>query len=151
MPRFTDRDLAIIRNRMGENLPVPAPRPRRSNEESRIQQALIRWWAHRCIEAGLPEFSLFAIPNGHKRGAVVGVILKREGVRPGVSDLFLMAKRGKYAGLFIELKTATGTPSPDQHRFIIAARQQGYMAGAAYGLDDAIRLIEAYLAGAEFQ
>lgn len=151
MPRnFTDRDLAIIRNRMGESIPVPPAPKRRNNEESRIQQALILWWSVACKAHGLPEFVLFAIPNGHKRGAVVGAILKREGVRSGVSDLFLMVPRDRYHGLFLELKTETGTPSAAQTTFITEAAKQGYAAGCAYGTKDAVRYIEAYLRGEIF-
>ena len=151
MPRhFTDRDLALYRNRHGENIPVPPQRKKPSREESIAQCALIQWWDVACKSYGLPAFLLFAIPNGGKRGVVLGSILKREGVRSGVCDLMLAVPRGNYKGLFVEMKTETGKASKEQLAFIAEALRQGYMAGCAYGFDDAKRFIEAYLRGEEF-
>ena len=43
------------------------------NEESRIQQSCIRWFRLQYPEHRL---RLFAVPNGGKRDAVTGAILK---------------------------------------------------------------------------
>lgn len=152
MPRMSDYDLAVYRRRNGEpDLPLPPkPRKRPSNEESRIQQAVIRWWSVACRQHGLPEFLLYAIPNGHRRDAVTGAILKKEGLRAGAPDLNLDVPTAKYHGLRIEVKTASGKPSPEQVAFIGELRARGYMAGCAYGYDDAVRFIQDYLRGEIF-
>lgn len=66
----------------------------------------------------------------------------REGLIPGVSDLFLPVAQRGYHGLYLELKTKTGRLSPAQKSWIEAVRLQGY---AAYkvvgysGLRDAVK------------
>jgi hypothetical protein len=152
MARYTDYDLARWRKEHGEpSLPLPPkPRKRPGNEESQIQQAFIRWWAIACKQHKIPEFLLYAVPNGHMRSEVTGAILKREGLRSGAPDLNLDVPIGKYHGLRIEMKTATGKPSDAQKEFIAALQARGYAAGCAYGYDDAVRFIEAYLRGEVF-
>ena len=60
----------------------------RRNEEHRIQAALFEWAKY--ASAKHPGLKLmFAIPNGGARDAVTGAMLKREGVKPGVPDIFL--------------------------------------------------------------
>lgn len=82
----------------------------------------------------IPELSLiFAIPNGGSRGndkrsaQIVGAQMKAEGVKRGVSDLFVPIPRHKLAGLFIEMKRVDGgTESPEQKAFGAAMQQQGF-------------------------
>lgn len=149
MPRLTDYDLAVYRRRNGEpDLPLP-PKPRKSQrrEESRIQCALLVWWSTACRDFQVWEGCLFSIPNGGWRDPVGAAILKREGQRNGVSDLFLMVARGPYHGLFLEMKTPAGKPSADQHRFLAEAARQKYAAFCSYGFDAAVKTITGYLNG----
>lgn len=151
MSRLSPRAIAILENQItASNLPVPNHPKRRDNEESRSQQAFVSWWDGICEQYDLPPRVLFAIPNGHKRGKVIGAILKREGVRAGVSDLMVMVARGRYHGLFIEMKNPTGTPTDEQKSFIAEAQRQGYAAGCAFSTQDAVRFIECYLRGETF-
>jgi hypothetical protein len=117
--------------------------------ESAIQRSLMTWWsvAHRSL--GVPHDALFAIPNGGARSPITGAILKAEGVRPGVPDLFLSCPRGGYAGLFIELKTLTGRVRPEQSAWMAGAIVRGYWAVVARGWDQARAEIESYLKGAK--
>jgi len=149
MPRhLTDYDLAVIRRRQGEDIPLP-PKPRRSprHEESKIQQAVIRWWAITHKSLGVPhEFLLYAVPNDHRgRDEATASILKREGLRSGVPDLVLAFPVAPYHGMYLELKTATGRPSDSQNDFIAAVGKAGYRAGVAYGYDEAVGFISGYL------
>jgi len=52
-----------------------------------------------------PELKWFhAIPNGGFRDKITAGKLKAEGVKSGVSDMFLPVKCDAYSGLYIELK-----------------------------------------------
>lgn len=148
MPRrFTDRDLAIFRSKNGEpDIAIPPkPRKKRGNEESRQQMALIRWWQLKHKEFNLPIFALFSIPNGGWRDPVGASILKKEGQRNGVSDLFLMAARGGSHGMFLEMKCEGGRISDEQHDFAWAATVQGYKVVTAWSYDQAVQEITSYL------
>lgn len=113
------------------------------------QVAVIDW----CFRntARYPSLDLiFAIPNGAMLGGGrIGAIrmnaLKAEGLRPGVCDLFLPLPKGVYHGMFIEMKTATGTLSENQEQFIEAVTQLGYFAPVCWGADDAIDNLQWYL------
>src|SRR5262245_32523350 len=78
-----------------------------TGSEHAEQVALFMWaWDHRDE---FPELqSMFAIPNGSERAKPVAARLKAEGVKAGVSDVFLplpiVHNSGMYAGLWIEMK-----------------------------------------------
>lgn len=111
------------------------------------QVAVIEWWRDKAREIGVPEFVLFAIPNGGWRVISVARKLKTEGVRAGIPDLFLALPAGKLGGLFIEMKKPKGGRlSPDQKIVIPALKDAGYEVVVANGRDEAIHAIEAYLA-----
>ena len=114
--------------------------------ESKIQRAVIQWFALAHRGLGVPHASLlFAIPNGGARNPATGAVLKAEGVRAGVADLMLACPRGGFSGLFIELKTTSGRVREEQKAFIALVIGQGYWAQVARGFDEARVLIERYL------
>jgi hypothetical protein len=90
---------------------------------------------------------LHAIPNGGKRDVVVAIKLKAEGVKPGVSDLFLPYPVAPYAGLYVEMKAKDGSLSEAQADFLEYANSVGYAAAVCFGSDEAIKTIEDYLEG----
>ncbi len=153
MPRYvTARELIIASNAMtGENVPVPPPKKKQGNEESAMQCALIKWWAVACKAYGIPERLLFSIPNGGKRDPLAMIFLKREGLRPGVCDLMLALPGHNSAGLFVELKTATGKASAEQEQFIADVRRFGYTAVVCRSLDEARKAITDYIVDAQIQ
>lgn len=94
----------------------------------------------------MPEVDmLFAIPNGGARSKRTGAMLKAEGVKSGVPDYFLPVARGRFHGLFIELKAKGGKPSKNQKAWITVLKGYDYAAGVCYGADEAIKILEAYL------
>lgn len=102
-------------------------------------------WA-RANERKYPGLDLlFAVPNGGKRNVVVALKLKAEGVKAGVPDYFLPVARGRYHGLFIELKAIGGKVSEPQRRWLKRLAAEDYAAGICFGADDAIAIIETYL------
>ena len=112
--------------------------------EHQHQSALIQW--AELMESKYPELKLLhAIPNGGKRDVIGAVNLKREGVKPGVPDLFLPVARGEYHGLFIELKTETGKASTEQLIWIDELIEQKYCATVCHGWGSAAKTIEWYM------
>jgi len=77
--------------------------------------------------AGLPQVWHHA-PNGGRRTRREASKLKLMGVLPGVPDTFLPLKSGEFCGLYIELKKAGGSPSPDQKDFLKSVAKEGYLA-----------------------
>jgi hypothetical protein len=115
--------------------------------EHNLQSACVSWF-----RIQYPKFAglLFAIPNGGSRTAAGGRALKREGVLPGVPDLFLAVPSGGLCGLFIELKTESGRLTRAQSEFLERARLQGYRAvvvrSVSEFMDTVIRYLGSYTA-----
>lgn len=113
------------------------------------QRAVVDW-ANR-MSGLVPELQLlFAVPNGGFRHVSVARKMKAEGVKAGVPDLVLPIPRarangGHWNGLFVELKTPTGTLSIEQRKWIVALRSQDYKVEVAKGFEQAIHIIEDYL------
>lgn len=111
------------------------------------QVAIFEWV--KLNTAKYPQLeNLFAIPNGGKRSARTGAMLKAEGVKAGVPDLCLMYPCKGYHGLFVELKKRNGKPSdisPAQQKWINKLNQGGYLAKVAYGAKEAVQIIIDYL------
>ncbi len=107
--------------------------------------ALMNWWACEANLRGLDKRLLMAIPNGGKRNKVTGGRLKAEGVRAGAPDYLLAIPTPRFAGLFIELKTETGRPSPSQKEMIDLLNKHSYCAVVSFGTLAAMDAIKAYL------
>lgn len=91
------------------------------------------------------ERNIIHIPNGGSRFLLEAVKLKKMGVKPGVSDLFLCLPISNKSGLWIELKSKNGKISPSQKEWLTRMRANGYSAEVAYGCDEAIRIISDYV------
>lgn len=115
-----------------------------SNEEHRIQSAIIEW--AEMAKCTMPELRLLhAIPNGGKRNVVVAAKLKREGVKRGAPDLCLPVARSHWHGLYIEVKTERGRLSPEQRQWQADLTEQGYFAVVVRSVDAAIGLLTDHL------
>lgn len=120
-----------------------APKPKTINPtEHQIQSAVIDW----CALNGIP---VFAIPNGGHRHVSVARKLQREGVKPGVPDLMIPVMRGKYGGMFLELKAKGGTLRGVQKWWLRLLQHEGFYCAVAYGVDEAIEEIRTYVEGRE--
>jgi hypothetical protein len=112
--------------------------------EHEHQVALVAW--ARIAQLSRPELGLlFAIPNGGGRDKRTAGRLKAEGVRAGVPDLCLAVARGAWHGLFVEMKSATGTLSAEQLWWAEQLAGQGYAVITCRGFDEAKAAIERYL------
>ena len=66
-------------------------------------------------------------------------------MRSGVPDICLPAPRGKYHGLYIEMKVGRNKPTPEQEDFLTYLAVAGYKSLACWGEKSTIRAIESYL------
>ena len=109
-------------------------------KEAAEQIAYFKWAAY------IPELRwAFHIPNGGSRNKIEAVNLKRQGVKSGVSDIFIPLARGGYHGLFIELKVGRNKPTDNQLEFINVMKKEGYAASVCYGAEAAIAVTRQYL------
>lgn len=115
-----------------------------SNQESRLQQACIKW-----VRYQYPDLIVYAIPNGGKRNAVTGAILKAEGVLAGVADLFVAKAIPHHHGLYIEMKTAKGRQADSQRAFQQAVTREGYRYELCRSFEQFVAIIRTYLGLAE--
>lgn len=116
--------------------------------EEQEQAAVIEWAM--LMSKQFPDLEdIFHIGNGGLRSKSEAVRLKKIGVKPGVSDLFLPAPVGKYHGLWVEMKRQKGGKlSPDQKDWIDRMNRKGYLAVRADGAEEACEIIYKYLTGA---
>ena len=113
-----------------------------SRNEHQEQVALIQWFR---LQHPKQIKCLWAIPNGGVRNIGTAIKLKREGVVPGVSDLFLMIPNSTKHGLFLEMKAKSGKLTTDQKEFISLAESMGYDAKVAYSYEEGKEIIKKYL------
>ena len=112
------------------------------------QVAVIQWYRYQY-----PKYAecLWSIPNGsHLAGdsrlrAIKMNNMKAEGLKVGVSDLFLMIPKSNWHGLFLEMKVKGGKLSDSQKEFMGLATLMGYQAVVCYGFDEAKDAITEYL------
>lgn len=120
------------------------PRAKPIPHEGEEQEALFRWAAY--MKGLYPEIELlYHIPNGGSRNPAEAANLKRQGVKAGVPDLCLPVARGRYHGLYIELKVGRNKPSDKQKKWLLALNAQGYAAAVCYGWESAAETIKKYL------
>lgn len=114
--------------------------------EAKHQENVIEWSQNPRIRAKYPGIELlFHVTNGGSRNKIEAAHLKRQGVKPGVPDLFLPVARGRYHGLFIEMKTDTGRASDAKNDWIERLNAEGYFAEVCHGWESAVRVLERYL------
>ena len=119
------------------------------SREHEAQAAVIRW--ARSMELILPSLRLlFAIPNAAKRSPGLAAMMKSEGLKAGVPDLFLPVPRVNNAGhrvpgLFIEMKIRPNRVTAAQAKWIDDLRDRGYRVEICWSSFEAIQCIKSYL------
>lgn len=132
LPRFTDMaSMTQWLNRKREPARLLSLREYLAREEQE-HFAFIQW---RNVMIGtIPDLRwLFHVPNGELRHPAVGAKLARMGALPGVTDFIWPVRRGRFACMFLELKSKHGKLEPQQAKFIDAMRDVGHFAQVAYG------------------
>lgn len=104
---------------------------------------------------------LHTIPNGGRRDGFTAALMKAEGVKKGILDVFLPMTTRTFAGLYIEMKRPTtgrgkarqqrGSTSDVQNKFIAYARRQGYAVSVCFDWLAATREIIKYIDEARSQ
>jgi hypothetical protein len=118
-----------------------------NHHEDDEQAAVFDWAAHIPILRWM-----FAIPNGGTRNPREAARLVRQGVKRGVSDIFLPRPiynhRSFYAGLYIEMKRrkkdGRSRLTEHQKQFQVAMEAASYKCVVCYGADEAIEAIKKY-------
>ncbi len=119
---------------------------KQQSSEAQHQMAVIKWTQQPSIRSKYPELKLLHhIPNGGTRDTIEANRLKLQGVKKGVPDLCLPVARGRYHGLYIEMKTDTGTTTKDQDWWGAQLEEQGYYWEVCRGWENAVRVLEWYL------
>ena len=113
--------------------------------EHLAQVALFRW-AELNVRMYPSVNLMFAIPNGGQRHPAVAASLKAEGVKAGVPDVCLPVSRGKWIGLWIEIKAGRNKPTPSQIRWHRALEAEGHLVKVCYGWEAAVEVVKEYLA-----
>lgn len=113
--------------------------------EGQEQEELFKWLRVQHPEA----YKLtFHPPNGGKRHPSVANKLKRQGVKAGVPDIFVMMPKGDYHGLMIEFKAsppAKTEVSDKQKEWLSRLENQGYLATVCRGIEAAQNEINNYM------
>lgn len=102
----------------------------------------VNWFKHNYPELD-DDFHHFA--NERRCSPQEGYLLKRMGVKKGVSDFFLAIPCNGKAGLWIELKVGKNKPSKEQQAFLDRKAQRGYEAVWVVGTEAAREAIGNYL------
>lgn len=116
--------------------------------ESTLQMHCVTWFRNQYRKK---YRLLFAIPNGAflqgdaRQRAMRWAMLEREGANKGTADLLLSIPRGKYHGLYIEMKTLVGRQTPDQKEFEQAVLAEGYGYVMPRTLEEFQRVVKSYL------
>lgn len=106
--------------------------------EDEIHRAVVNQLRYRGVEG----LTFWHTPNGaYHAKPWQGAQMKRNGVLPGVSDLIMVHDKKCYA---LELKREDGTATKAQRRFLDEMAANGWETGLAYGLDDAMTLLEGW-------
>ena len=144
----TDQDRAVTVPPIAASGGKPA-KPRAPRIPEHVEAVNLMRWV-RSMTGTYPSLRRFhAIPNGGHRSKATAGKLKAEGAMPGVLDYFLPCARGRWHGLYLELKAQDGRPSPEQTEFARDVIAEGFAAVFCKGWQDASRALVEYLRGAE--
>jgi hypothetical protein len=87
----------------------------------------------------------FKINNEGKRSYYKAAILKAEGLKAGVPDIFMAYPNGFYHGLFLEFKINNNKPTEVQRYMMRQFVEKGYYCSVVYSFDEAVHVTECYL------
>jgi hypothetical protein len=110
--------------------------------EDDLQAACITWFDYQYPKL---KNLLFHVPNGGHRNIREAYRLKKQGVRPGVSDLILLIPKGNFHGMCIEIKSEKGKLSDNQKEWLESVQNNGYLTIVCFNFNSFKCYIDAYL------
>ena len=115
-------------------------------KEKDIQQLFVAWLKAHDIKVSA-SFNGVMIPDGGDTRLKWKIInsMKAAGLAKGFPDLFIPVPNKGHHGLFIELKASKGKVSEEQEEWLAYLNKMGYKAVVAYGLEQAVKVVEEYL------
>jgi len=113
--------------------------------EDQIQAMVMQWARMASFNGGKVSDYLHHSPNGGKRNLREAVRLKSQGVMSGYPDLHLFVARHGFHGMFIEMKSPTGTTSANQKEVMKRLSEQGYKCVVCKSFESAQQEIKEYL------
>lgn len=87
----------------------------------------------------------FKIPNEGKRSLPLALIMKAEGLKPGVPDIFIPWPTPSHHGMFIEFKSKTNKLTKQQQDMFDKLTRRGYACQLCYTWIEAASAFTQYL------
>lgn len=87
---------------------------------------------------------IFAIPNGGLRNVIVASQMKREGVKKGVSDVFVSLPSAHYHGFYVEFKSSKGALTDEQAEFCQRMTHVGFLCQVFSDAREAYETVKQY-------
>ena len=107
------------------------------SSEAQEQEIVVRY----CELKGIP---VYHVPNGGTRNRLEAKSLKRQGVKAGVPDLCFPVPKGKYHGMYIEMKYGKNKTTQAQNEWLELLSKNGYMTAVCYGVEEAQAVLDKY-------
>jgi len=110
------------------------------NEEYHEHCAVVDWLLRQY-----PDTLMTIAPNGIKLTMMQAVRFKMMGYKAGTPDILIFEPRGKYHGLFVEMKREKkGVVSDKQKEFLQRANDRRYYSVVCNGFESAKNVIDSY-------
>jgi hypothetical protein len=111
------------------------PRPR---QREHFEQAVVVSWLRAM------GILCCAIPNAARRSPALAAMLKAQGMSAGAPDLLIFTRpplRPDARGVAIEMKAGKGKATDMQTAWLLALREQGWVAEVCNGASEALELL----------
>lgn len=116
-------------------------------DEQICQINVINWLRNKYPEI---EKLTYHFANERKCSIVQGRLLKRMGVKRGISDLFISVPRQNRNGLWLEIKVKNGKLSEEQKEFLESQVKNNFAAACCWDLEAVISVVSNYLSNNDF-
>jgi hypothetical protein len=87
------------------------------------------------------------VENERRTSWAAGKIRKAKGVKAGIPDIVVPIPKGRFSGLYIEMKLPGEKPSPAQVTMIEILHLLKHCVRVAYSADEAIEIFKKYIKG----
>ena len=113
-----------------------------ADEETRMQMAFVKY-----IKLQHPSLLFSSSLAGVNLGLRLGAKMKAMGYSTGFPDIMVYTAKKHFKGLVMELKTKEGRVKPDQKKWHLALKEEGWAVCIPRSLGECIKHLEDYLKG----